>query len=54
MSAHNIPIPGSAAASVYEALKALALHVGTASVSILKRRVETGGYVYVISFNKEG
>ena len=54
MSAHLIPIPGAAAASVYEALKALAMHVGQASVSIIKRRIEGGGYVYVINFNKEG
>ncbi len=45
----KIPIPGAAGATIFAALKSLAMRSGEASVNISKRKVTGGGYVYVIS-----
>jgi hypothetical protein len=42
----KIPIPGSAGALVYVALKSMAMHAGECSLTIEKVRVAGGGYVY--------
>ena len=54
MNEHKIPILGAAGASIYAALHRLHLYADEDTVTITKRRVETGGYVYVVSHLKKG
>ena len=51
---HNCPIPGVAGAEIYAALTVLSMRAGEASVTITKRKAESGGYIYVISNLNKG
>lgn len=48
----KIPIPGPAGAAIFAALKHMAMTCGNASVTILKERLPTGGYTYLIGHNE--
>jgi hypothetical protein len=48
----KIPIPGAAGAAIFAALKSLALLCGEGKVTIIKERLPSGGYTYLIANNQ--
>jgi hypothetical protein len=48
----KIPIPGAAGATIYEALRRMAMRPEECGITINKERVAGGGYVYVIGTNE--
>lgn len=45
----RIPIGGSAGALILASLKRLMLFQGCASIEIIKRRTDSGGYTYTVT-----
>ena len=49
----KIPIPGAAGAAIYSALHGLAMRPGGGMITIAKKPVAGGGYVYEIARQNE-
>lgn len=45
----KVPVPGAAGAAVFAALQGLVMHSGPGAVTIHKKPVAGGGYVYEIT-----